>query len=762
VKTRIAAIFLIIVAVFSQDSIRPSENRRSTDKIFGHPLIMENEYEPSLPKKLYRPSNGQYFFEEILDSLDVRVVLKAGQALRVDIDPAAGTIEAILPDDELSTTCASAVAASPQWIREKLALQLPYFEERADSIAGQILAAADDLVDEVAFVAANLSPEAVLDDRFDCNLITENAQWIYIVADSLQYIELVEDSTPDNIMTTARYRCVDLSVDPPDTVWMEIPHEIYYWWIVHPVLTDEAPKKRDSGTETAQLTYGHFWREYLWSDPDPFYPYTAGGYPLLSNIMKEPRFLWCRRDTMLTGMRSFTSNDGALNALGNWTFRVVPNSPVSPRPIQPNQIAFNHGGNCGEIQDLFMAGARTALIPSPGCVDMLEDHVWNEFWDDVYLDSDDSLGWNNFMASQVNRWDYDGHTYLAPHWAGYDDQRGGGKDVSFVWDYRGDGAPFNRIECYSGACSLLVYVRDSHHDPVDGAVVHLYSDSPSGEPGYVYLGGIAVSASDGWARFSGGEDNPYYARAVSPIGEAPTSAVSEMTSSAVTGGRYTTTITLPGELPQLEGFGYPEPTDSSIYGIYIKWKVDNEVLRGENLFTSQDLTSAQTIDGGYLTTGILDACQTERWSEDSAFYAYHYLEGVSADTSLFVFPDDSIYSFILSNQQGLRNEKIAEVQILLVENPISVDERVELPKTREIKAYPNPFNSRCTIEAPGARTISIYDINGVLVRRFDIHQRSRISWDGENSSGNYAPSGVYLVKANYGDRSKCSPIVLIK
>jgi hypothetical protein len=30
-----------------------------------------------------------------------------------------------------------------------------------------------------------------------------------------------------------------------------------------------------------------------------------------------------------------------------------------PRPVQPNQILHDHFGNCGELQDLFNAGART-------------------------------------------------------------------------------------------------------------------------------------------------------------------------------------------------------------------------------------------------------------------------------------------------------------------------------------------------------------------------------------------------------------------
>ncbi|RKZ28115.1 hypothetical protein DRQ36_10880 [bacterium] len=315
-------------------------------------LEVQSVEAPFRPAPRPRPS---HVFEKVLtpmeaaDTTDIRVAIRPGQALTVEIDPSVGRFFINYPDDGLSPICSLAVSASPEWIRERLALQLPHFGAKADSMAQEIIDAPPDIVDEVAFVVATLAPEAVLDDRFDAELVTENAEWIYRLADSLAYVELVEDATPGNERTTARYRCVDLSSVPPDTVWMEIPHEAYYWWVVHPVLTDEAVKKRDDGTETQQCTYGYFWREYLWTDPHPGFPYTAGGYPLLADYMKPCRFLWLRRDTMFTGMRTRTDDDGALNALGNWTFRVVPNPPVSPRGIQPNQIAFNHGGNCGEI-----------------------------------------------------------------------------------------------------------------------------------------------------------------------------------------------------------------------------------------------------------------------------------------------------------------------------------------------------------------------------------------------------------------------------
>jgi len=746
---------------------------QSTTPVYRMPMVISpgNSARDETPQ----PKNGAAFRAfDVSDTVTVRTAIRPGEALSVDIDPRTGTFFVNLPGDGLSATGESAVAAAPEWIREKLALQLPHFGAMADTMASLILHANDYHIDEIAFVVANLPPEAVADSRFDADLVTENAEWIYRVADSLAYVELVEDATPGNIKTTARYRCVDLSVSPLDTVWMEIPHDVYYWWIVHPVLTDEAPKKRDSGTETQQWTYGYFWREYLWTDPDPTFPYTAGGYPLLSDHMKECRYLWCRRDTMLTGMRDFMPGDGALNVLGNWTFRVVPNSPVSPRPIQPNQIAFNHGGNCGEIQDLMMAAGRTALIPSPGVVDHLEDHVWNEFFDNIYVDTIAALGWGGFPATQVNRWDYDGHTYLAPRWAGYDDQRGGSKDVSFVWDYRGDGKLFNRIDQYSSSCSLLVRVRDSEGDAVDGAIVQLYSDTPGGDPGYVYLGAVAITGADGWAKFAGGEDNPYYARAVSAIGEAPASSVVMLTSAAIAGGRYTTTINLPGSLPELDIITASVPPDSLERGLIVQWKTVSEIVRGENTFTSQELSCCDLRESGAVTGALFDSTQTANWESSLSASAWLYRKNAVADTSQFFFPDSGEYTFILSNEEGLANDQIVELTIIGIDMT-AVEEKIPLPSAMTINAYPNPFNSAVSItvgEGIRPSRIEIYDISGRMVDNISVGEGPRAfpsrehtgvlpcetAWQPEASLG----SGVYLIRAKFSGKSVSKRVVYLK
>ena len=85
-------------------------------------------------------------------------------------------------------------------------------------------------------------------------------------------------------------------------------------------------------------------------------------------------------------------------------------------------------------------------------------------------------------------------------------------------------------------------------------------------------------------------------------------------------------------------------------------------------------------------------------------------------------------------------------------------------ETRLLLNYPNPFNPETWIpyqlSAPSDVSISIYSVNGRLVRRLDLgHQsagvyrsRSRAAyWDGRNEFGEHVASGLYFYTLTTGD-----------
>ncbi|GEM_PF-2795978 len=72
---------------------------------------------------------------------------------------------------------------------------------------------------------------------------------------------------------------------------------------------------------------------------------------------------------------------------------------------------------------------------------------------------------------------------------------------------------------------------------------------------------------------------------------------------------------------------------------------------------------------------------------------------------------------------------------------MSIDE-AEKPNVAGLKAYPNPFNAVCLIEA--SSSVEIYDISGKIVD--SVAGKGRFVWDATTDTGEVLPSGVYFVR----------------
>ena len=112
--------------------------------------------------------------------------------------------------DTISELAQEAVAVSPAWIRDDLTLAfLRISTNKQDRLAGKILEIEDpNLIDEVAFSIAHLSPEVLEDPDFKNTLVVDNAEWVYRVAPELPYVEIVEygeAGVDDDWWTVARY-----------------------------------------------------------------------------------------------------------------------------------------------------------------------------------------------------------------------------------------------------------------------------------------------------------------------------------------------------------------------------------------------------------------------------------------------------------------------------------------------------------------------------------------------------------------------------
>ncbi len=197
------------------------------------------------------------------------------------------------------------------------------------------------------------------------------------------------------------------------------------------------------------------------------------GHPVLAEILEGNDNVWdLVEQSGLSGERALTGGECALDALGWWvTQNMFDNVSEydathadTERSVWPQRILHNHYGNCGELEDMVTAAGRAALLPMLN-VWSLEDHVWNEFY---FLDE-----WHPYQVD----WS-DGPTRIDYGGVGSDGTFGGGKEVSGILGFRGNGWIENEhIGLYSDTITVDVELTDEDGAPVDGAMVVAWTDA---------------------------------------------------------------------------------------------------------------------------------------------------------------------------------------------------------------------------------------------------------------------------------------------
>ncbi|MBN2541565.1 T9SS type A sorting domain-containing protein [bacterium] len=74
-----------------------------------------------------------------------------------------------------------------------------------------------------------------------------------------------------------------------------------------------------------------------------------------------------------------------------------------------------------------------------------------------------------------------------------------------------------------------------------------------------------------------------------------------------------------------------------------------------------------------------------------------------------------------------------------------VRDKEELPSSLELlRAYPNPFNSRCYLSGPDGLKADILDVSGRFIKSIKLPG----FWYGENEKGEVVGSGIYFIKTH--------------
>ena len=127
--------------------------------------------------------------------------------------------------------------------------------------------------------------------------------------------------------------------------------------------------------------------------------------------------------------------------------------------------------------------------------------------------------------------------------------------------------------------------------------------------------------------------------------------------------------------------------------------------------------------------------------------------------------------------QEAKRQNLSPRGIAVLEHLLEALTRSEMPlkETLLLPNYPNPFNPETWIPYYLAHaadvTVTIYDINGALVRKLDLgHQsagyytaRTKAAyWDGCNETGESVASGVYFYHLSVGDFSATRRMLILK
>jgi len=669
----------------------------------------------------------------LLDSWSNQMVIQAGDYYAVYFDPGTQSLNEAGPENVLNDTCLQAIARAPRWLRDDLRDQLTKitYEYFRDRLAQLILDTEDPYVDEVAFCVAHVSRQMVGGGLVSGSLIVENAVSIYDADTYLDYVWLCDygNSGDDDYWTTVRYR---VKTALGDTIEVELDREEYYWYIVHPRLSDEIPLYIDpSSGQNQPPPSGVFWRDYLFNHADP-------GYPLLREAMADCQVLYSNL------WNNGTPANGAVGLVTQWINDVMDWGAGAERPIQPVRIYTLHRGNCGEYSDITAAAARICLIPSKCSMAFTNDHTWNEFWGERWLSWEPV---NNYVGDSLAYYGW-GHRFPA------------------VFNYRGDCWTETVTERYTmGQADLNITVTDAWGTPVDGVEITLQSDAIWGG---LYHCTSAITNCDGFATIKIGAERDIYLRLDNPIGSYPSTpgAVVMVVDNSVAGETYEWTheLSLVEIQPVLGAPDPPNPTDH--YLMEIAFQIPSEIGRA-TIWTNSEF--AKLMEPGLVDFAVMDAPNFEDFQAGEASYGFEIAQYHESGHISFTLPTDDAWYAVVSNTDRVVDAQCVTVSVnLYVDSEFGVEPGSVAQKPdifRLSQNYPNPFNPSTTISfnlpQAGHASLSIYNLLGQeVVRLLDENRLAglqTIRFDGSNLA-----SGTYFYRIESGDFQAVKTMRLVK
>lgn len=749
------------------------------------------------------------------DANDFSIHIPPGEALVFKYDRENSRLEQyIFPTyQNLTTTAKQAIAKAPKWIRNDLRNNLAQLSSTyQDKWANAIIDAQDPYVDETAFVISALSPEYLQSSYAYTEMLEVNNEYIYKYDTLFNYVEIKDygTSSDDDYYSTTEYKMKDAG---GNIVTKEIPKEIYYWYIVHPQVTDEIPGfvnvENHESTHTGIMTTpenGVFWRQYMFAHNNPNIPNTDFGTytgtvnananitainngieqaeyeALAQNIIDSLQNTPIYWDNINLGVVSpympesyYQNNALALLNRYAWSCSRFYSVSAVERPHQPARILRWGMGRCGEYEDLTIALGRTALIPVAGIEGLSADHVFNAFFDPMTVTKD-----NDFNIDNWKVWE----TTVTGFVNSYINHDGDGNRWASLRFTRSDGHANDIISQFSNQTATIeIYVKDATGNPIDGAHVVLAAKQASGTS--IQFDNARTTDQNGLAEFTVGNGRIYYAKIFAQGQQIPDgNYVSAVTGNQETVGGQTYTSNVTFTDLTLETLNSTNQTNNFTPNsgdvINFNLNVDEEIVFGKNLWNDQ-------IDNIWYGTKIREHRQTNpkirifqcdinniiEYTDDDNdnFIAFNDNPNITSYNETTQLPDEDIYFVIrndniqnyvqLSGSITLKNNNGDILQNFIpdVEEglPFPVATNISDVGNSNIKIYPNPANGNYNIELDTPEKysdIEITDITGKTIKQIPIINQKTITIDIKNQ-----PKGVYFLKIISDNTAKIKKII---
>ncbi len=716
-------------------------------------------YEPPVKPESQIIETGRRDNWELTDSLELSHYVDAGGIYSIYFNNDNDSLEQypLYPEYPLLNESKQAIAKAPKWLRNDLYNVLSRINELYQpEWASAINDAEDPYIDEIAFSIAHLSPEYLSansggDLYGSAELLQENAEMIYNNAQFLDYVEVVDygtSKTDENYYSTTRYWKVDAA---GDTVQVEVPREIYYWYIVDPKITDEIPAYIDPNIIENNTTHnnnfadppvGVFWRNYLFNQAD-------AGYPILKDSLAGCKVVWDGTQNVNATMTH------AMAIITRWINETMEFTSGNERPHQPVRIYKKHIGRCGEHADISAATSRSALIPCTSILAISGDHTWNEFWDESWVH------WEPVNNSLDNPLVY---------------ENGWGWSFGSVFEIRSDGWLSSVTGTYSdGSATITIYALDSQGNPIDGAEVLL----AVGVGSSIYVDNYGLTDNEGKYTFIVGEGKHYYARIDTDIGSYPTAAntVESVVSNTVNGQNYTYSFSVSGTMPSLGWTSIDVPEDDvDDYLMSVEFTVPFQIVSGLSLM--DDLNSSTLYKKE--ETGGIDYVMTDELNFiwfliNIQFECFNMFLNTDQGNVDFDVPVGSDWYCNYSNLLHLNNLQYVDgIARLYSYVPTSVDDpSVGGSSDMLLMNSPNPFTGSTVISYYGTVNshelshIEIYNVKGQLVRELLPFAPSpslpvSVTWDGKDQNGKKVSPGIYFYHLSAGDYSATKKCIMIQ